>query len=192
MSKRDDVVRTRIDAVDETILLALKEGQQSPGNISTLADLNYHTCRQRLNKLLRYNYLAKPGYGEYALSEKGRRFIEELTMPVAPNLKDSKLKKLIDMFPTELHRAFCRLLLSGIIAKHHLADAYDDGYPAFILGGDTKSFKTALATVVCKVLGLKPEETIYPMFSAIAGEFGIRRFRSKGDSYLSALMNSTK
>ena len=183
MSKRDDVVRTRIDAVDETILLALKEGQQSPGNISTLADLNYHTCRQRLNKLLRYNYLAKPGYGEYALSDNGRRFIEELTLPVAPNLKDSKLKKLIDMFPTELHKSFFRLLLSGIIAKHHLADAYDDGYPAFILGGDTKSFKTALATVVCKMLGLKPEETIYPMFSAIAGEFGIRRFRSKGDSY---------
>jgi len=183
MSKRDDVVRTRIDAVDETILLALKEGQQSLGNISTLADLNYHTCRQRLNKLLRYNYLAKPGYGEYALSDNGRRFIEELTLPVAPNLKDSKLKKLIDMFPTELHKSFFRLLLSGIIAKHHLADAYDDGYPAFILGGDTKSFKTALATVVCKLLGLKPEETIYPMFSAIAGEFGIRRFRSKGDSY---------
>ena len=183
MNKRDEVVRMRVDAVDETILLALKEGQQSLGNLSTLAGLNYHTCRQRLNKLLRYNLLAKPKYGEYALSEKGRRFVEELAMPVAPDLKDSKLMKLIDMLPTGLHQAFFQQLLSGIIAKYLLADAFEDGYPAFILGGATKSFKTALAVVVCKVLGLKPEETIYPMFSAVAGQFGIRRFRSKGEGY---------
>ncbi len=183
MNRKDDVVRERVDVVDETILLALREGSQSLGNLSTLAGLNYNTCRQRLEKLLKYNYLAKPKYGEYALSEKGRRSVEELTMPVAPDLKDSKLKELIGMLPTDLHRSFCQLLLSGIIAKPHLADVYDDGYPAFILEGETKSFKTALAKVVCKVLGLQPEETIYPLFSAIAGELGIRRFRSKGDSF---------
>ncbi len=185
MNKKDDVVHERVDAVDETILLALREGSQSLGNLSTLAGLKYNTCRQRLNKLLRYNYLAKPKYGEYALSEKGRRFIEELTLPMAPDLKDPKLKKLIDILPTELHRAFFRLLLSGIIAKPHLADVYDDGYPAFILGGETKSFKTALAKVVCRLLGLKPEENIYPLFSAIAGEFGVRRFRAKGNDHYS-------
>ncbi|MFC2019795.1 hypothetical protein ACFLU4_07630 [Chloroflexota bacterium] len=173
------MVLERIDVVDENILLALREGPQSLSRLHSLAGLNYHTCRQRLDKLLRYSYLAKPHYGEYALSEKGRRFVEELTVPVTPDLKDPKLKKLINMLPTELHRAFFRLLLSGIIAKYHLLEVYDDGYPAFILGGETKSFKTALATVVCKLLGLKPEENIYPLFSAIAGEFGVRRFRAK-------------
>ncbi len=185
MDEKVVVVRERIDAVDETIILALKEGSQSLKSLSVLAGLKYNTCRQRLDKLLRYNYLVKPRYGEYALSEKGRRFVEELSMPVAPDLKDPKLKKLIGMHPTELHRAFFRLLLSGIIAKYHLADVYDDGYPAFILGGETKSFKTALATVVCKLFGLKPEENIYPLFSAIAGEFGIRRFRTKGNDHYS-------
>ena len=180
----------RVDAVDETVMLALKEGQKSLGNLSTLAGLKYNTCRQRLNKLLRYNYLAKPKYGEYALSEKGRRFVENLTLPVAPDLKDSRLKKLIDMLPTGLHRAFFRLLLSGIIAKSLLADVYDDGYPAFILGGETKSFKTALAKVVCRLLGLKPEENIYPLFSAIAGEFGVRRFRTKGSDHYSITASS--
>jgi predicted transcriptional regulator len=175
----------RLDAVDETILLALKEGQQSLANLSTLANLNYHTCRQRLNKLIRYNYLGKPGYGQYALTDKGKRFVEDLTAPVNPDLKDPKLERLIDILPTELHRAFLRLLLSGVIAKYHLAGAYDDGYPAFILGGETKSFKTALATMVCKLFGLKPEENIYPLFSAIAGEFGIRRFRTKGNDHYS-------
>ena len=185
MNEKNEVVRRKVDAVDETILLALKEGAQSLKNLHVLSGINYNTFRQRLDKLVRYDYIARPGYGKYALTGKGRQFVEELTLPVAPDLKDPKLKKLINVLPTELHRAFFRLLLSGIIAKHHLADTYDDGYPAFILGGETKSFKTALAAVMCKLLGLKPEENIYPLFSAIAGEFGIRRFRTKGNDYYS-------
>ncbi len=173
----------RVDVVDETILLAMKDGRKSLGDLSILTGLNYHTCRQRLNKLLKYHYIAKPKYGEYALSEKGRRFVDNLTLPVATDLKDSNLNKLIYLLPTELHRSFFRLLLSGIIGKHFLRGVYDDGYPAFILGGETKGFKTALATVMCKLLGLKPEENIYLLFSAIAGEFGVRRFRDKGNKY---------
>jgi predicted transcriptional regulator len=183
MNKKNEVVREILDAVDETILLALKEGAQSLKDLHALSGINYNTFRQRLDKLARYEFIARPGYGKYALSEKGRRFVEELALPMALDLEDPKLKKLIGILPTELHRAFFRQLLSGIIAKYLLDDVYGDGYPAFILGGETKSFKTALATVVCKVIGLKPEETIYPMFSAIAGELGIRRFRSKGDSF---------
>jgi len=183
MNEKNEVVRRKVDAVDETILLALKEGAQSLKNLHVLSGINYNTFRQRLDKLVRYDYIARPGYGKYALTEKGRRFVEELTMPVAHDLKDPKLKKLIDMLPTDLHRAFFRLVLSGIIAKYHLSDVYDDGYPALILGGETKSFKTALASVACRLLGLKPEESIYPLFSAIAGEFGVRRFRAKGESF---------
>jgi len=177
-------MREIVDVMDENILLTLREGSQGLKSLSALADINYNTLRQRMGKLSRYGYISKPGYGEYALTGKGRQFIEELTLPVAPDLKDPKLKKLIDMLPTELHRAFFRLLLSGIIAKYHLSDIYDDGYPAFILGGETKSFKTALAKVICRLLGLKPDK-IYPLFSAIAGEFGIRRFRTKGNDHYS-------
>jgi len=183
MGQKLEAVRERVDVVDETILLALREGPQSLNSLRVLAELNYHTCRQRLGKLLRYNYLAKPRYGEYALTEKGRQFVEQLTLPVTPDLKDPKLKKLIDLLPTELHRAFFRLVISGVIVKHHLFKIYDDGYPAFILGGETKGFKTALANVVCRVFGLKPEENIYALFSAIAGEFGVRRFRMKGPRF---------
>jgi len=178
-------MRKTVDVMDEKILLTLREGPQSLKSLSDLADINYNTLRQRIGKLSRYGYISKPGYGEYARTGKGRQFVEELTLPVAPNLKDPKLKKLIDIQPTELHRAFFCLLLSGIIAKHHLADVYDDGYPAFILGGETKSFKTAVAKEVCRLLGLKPEENIYPLFSAIPGEFGIRRFRAKGNDHYS-------
>ena len=178
-------MRKTVDVMDEKILLTLREGPQGLKSLSDLASINYNILRQRIGKLSRYGYISKPGYGKYALTGKGRQFVEELTFPVAPDLKDPKLKKLIDMQPTELHRAFLRLLLSGIIAKYLLPDIYDDGYPAFILGGETKSFKTALAKVVCRLLGLKPEENIRALFSATAGEFGIRRFRTKGDDHYS-------
>ena len=178
-------MREKVDVMDENILLVLKEGPQGLKRLSALAGINYNTLRQRMSKLSRYGYASKPGYGKYGLTDKGRQFVEDLSTPVALDLKHPKLKKLIDMLLTELHRAFFRLLLSGIIAKLHLAGIYDDGYPAFILGGETKSFKTALAKVVCRLLGLKPEENIYPLFSAIAGEFGIRRFRTKGNDHYS-------
>ena len=175
----------KVDVMDENILLILKEGPQGLKRLSPLADINYNTLRQRMGKLSRYGYVSNPSYGKYGLTDKGRHFVDDLSTPVAPDLKHPKLKKLIDMLPTEVHRAFFRLLLSGIIAKFHLGGVYDDGYPAFILGGETKSFKTALAKVVCRLLGLKPEENIYPLFSAIAGEFGIRRFRTKGNDHYS-------
>ncbi len=178
-------MRETIDVMDENILLTLREKPQGLKSLSSFADINYNTLRQRIGKLSRYGYISKPGYGEYALTGKGRQFVDDLSSPVTPDFGDPRLKKLIDMLPSELHRAFFRLLLSGITAKYHLFHVYDDGYPAFILGGETKSFKTALAKVVCRLLGLKPEENIYPLFSAIAGEFGIRRFRTKGNDHYS-------
>jgi len=57
MKKKNDVVRERVDAVDETILLALKEGAQSHKNLRVLSGINYNTFRQRLEKLVRYNYI---------------------------------------------------------------------------------------------------------------------------------------
>ena len=88
MNKKNEVVRGRLDAVDENMLLALKEGAQSLKDLHALSGINYNTFRQRLDKLVRHAYIAKPGYGKYALSEKGKRFVEELTVLVKPDLRD--------------------------------------------------------------------------------------------------------
>jgi hypothetical protein len=157
----------------------LREGPQGLQSLTALAGINYNTLRQRIDKLSRYNYIAKPGYGKYSLTDKGRRFVDELSSPVAPDFDDPVLKKLINMLPSELHRAFFRLAISGVIAKYLLFEVYDDGYPGFILGGRTRGFKTALGNVICRILGLSPENNIYPLYLATPGEFGVRRFRSK-------------
>jgi predicted transcriptional regulator len=170
----------KVDAMDEHLLLALREGPQGLQSLTALVGINYNTLRQRIGKLSRYGYLAKPGYGKYSLTDKGRHFVDELSSPVAPDFNDPGLKKLINMLPSELHRAFFRLVICGVIAKYLLFELYDDGYPGFIIGGRTKGFKTALAKVVCRVFGLSPDKNIYPLYVATPGEFGVRRFRSKG------------
>jgi len=170
----------KVDAMDEHLLLALSEGPQGLQSLTALAGINYNTLRQRIGKLSRYGYLGKSGYGKNSLTDKGRRFVDELSSPVAPDFEDPGLKKLIDMLPSELHRAFFRLVICGVIAKYLLFELYDDGYPGFIIGGRTKGFKTALAKVVCLVFGLSPDKNIYPLYVATPGEFGVRRFRSKG------------
>ena len=71
----------KVDAMDEHLLLALKEGPQGLQSLTDLASINYNTLRQRIDKLIRYGYLAQPGYGKYSLTDKGRRFIDELESP---------------------------------------------------------------------------------------------------------------
>ena len=171
-----------IDAMDGNIILALRGGPQGLKSLSLLADINYNTLRQRIDKLSRYGYISNPGYGKYGLTDKGRNFVDDLSTPVAPDFDDPGLKKLIDMLPSELHRAFFRLAISGVIAKNLLFQVYDDGYPGFIMGGRTRGFKTALGNVICRIFGLKPETNIYPLYLATPGEFGVRRLRSKAAS----------
>ena len=113
-------MRETVDVTDEKILLTLREGPQGLKSLSDLANINYNTLRQRIGKLSRYGYISKPGYGEYALTGKGRQFVDDLSTPVAPDFDDPGLKKLIAMLPSELHRAFFRLAICGVIAKYLL------------------------------------------------------------------------
>jgi len=172
-------MRETVDVMDENILLALREEPQGLKSLSALAIINYNTLRQRIAKLSRYGYVSKPRYGQYGLTDKGRRSVDDLSSPVTPDFGDPRLKKLIDMLPSDLHRAFFRLAVSGVIAKYLLFQVYDDGYPGFIIGGRTRGFKTALGNVLCRIFGLKPEKNIYPLYLATLGEFGVRRLRSK-------------
>ena len=65
-------MRETVDVTDNNILLALREGPQGLKSLSTLADINYNTLRQRIDKLSRYGYISRPDYGEYALTGKER------------------------------------------------------------------------------------------------------------------------
>lgn len=165
----------QIDEVDEIILKCMQAQPQKLNNIITVTRLNYETGRKRLEKLQRYGHIVSPNFGYYAITKPGLNLLEIKSQSVvAPNLRDAKLQGLIDLLPTQYHQAFFRLLVSGIAAKYLLFDHISDGYPAFIVGGKTKAFKTSIAKVVCLLFGLDTG-CIHKLFSAVPGEFGIRR-----------------
>ena len=66
----------KVDAMDEHLLLALREGPQGLQSLTALAVINYNTLRQRIGKLSRYGYLGKSGYGNNSLTDNGRRFVD--------------------------------------------------------------------------------------------------------------------
>lgn len=67
------------------------------------------------------------------------------------------LEPAVDRFPAEAQRAFARLLLSAIVARHRLAGEYLNGWGGFIVIGPTKTAKTSIATFACQVFGIGSE-----------------------------------
>ena len=83
----------------------------------------------------------------------------------------------IGCFPTEAQRAFVRLQLAAVIARWHLADEYSTGWPGFIAIGDSKTGKTAVASLVAHVYGLSELQTIRSAFRETPGSLVGRRER---------------
>ena len=52
-------MKVKVDAMDEHLLLVLREGPQGLKSLSSLAGINYNILRQRIAKLGRYDYLGK-------------------------------------------------------------------------------------------------------------------------------------
>jgi len=63
------------------------------------------------------------------------------------------LDRVLDGWP-QAHRAFVELLVSAIVARHHLADRYGFGHLAFMAIGPTATGKSATAGLVCRLFGL--------------------------------------
>ncbi|NJD54197.1 MAG: hypothetical protein FIB07_15185 [Candidatus Methanoperedens sp.] len=165
----------QIDEVDEAIIKCIQAQPHKLNNIITITRLNYETGRKRLEKLKRYGYITSPNFGFYAITKPGLNLLEVRSQGiVTPDLRDDKIEDLIKLLPTAPHQAFFRLLVSGIIAKYCLFDHFNDGYPSFIIGGKTKAFKTSIAKLICLLFGFN-NGLIHKLFSATAGEFGIRR-----------------
>lgn len=64
------------------------------------------------------------------------------------------LSAAVELLPTEAHKAFARLLVSAVIARHHLLADYPDGWCGFVTLGPTGTGKTTLAHFVCDAFGL--------------------------------------
>lgn len=170
----------KLDGVDEELLLSMKDGPKSRKELVLLAPTK-RIGQRRIETFLKYGLIQRVRQGVYGLTSKGKNYIKKLTPTVAVTLNDPKLQVLIDLLPTEAHRALFRLVLSGIVAKYHYFQIFQNNWPAFIIGGLTGALKTGLANIICQVVKqLDPTRNVYPLYTAVAGEFGVRRIRGRG------------
>lgn len=93
------------------------------------------------------------------------------------------LEAAIDYFPTEAQRAFLRLLLSGIVARVHMASTYPDGWGGFIVTGPTKTAKTSLARFACRVFGIDERLAIRVLRDETPGSIFARRHQGQGGAW---------
>lgn len=170
----------RIDEIDEEVLLALKDSPEKLREIGLLVK-SERIAKRRTEKLLRYGLIKRIRQGVYALSSKGKAYVKKLTPTIAITLNDPKLEALIDKLPAEPHKAIFRLTLSGITAKLLLFKYFDNNWPASTILGPTKTFKTGLIEVICKIIkGLDFVKNNYYLYRGTPGDIGLRRFKTKG------------
>jgi len=85
-------------------------------------------------------------------------------------------------------KAFARLLLSGIVARHHLRwraerPGIPGGFGSFVLAGPTKAGKTSMARAVCQVFGFSETLSIRTAQTESPASLWGRRVQDLGGSY---------
>lgn len=168
------------DELDKKILESLTEGPKSRQELLPL-DSKDRNVQRRIETLLKYGYIERVRHGIYGLTAKGRAAAVPANSLSGPPLQDQKIKKLIGMLPTAVHRSLFRLTLDGIVAKYLLLDKYENGWPCSIIGGEGKEFKTGLAYTLCRLIDeLDPGRNICAMQSSADKALTFRVTRGKG------------
>ncbi|HLB18456.1 MAG TPA: hypothetical protein VK613_04925, partial [Gaiellaceae bacterium] len=81
--------------------------------------------------------------------------------------------------PAEALRAFARLQLAAVPARWHLAREYDTGWSGFIALGPTKTGKTSVAALLCRVYGIDELAAIKVAQHQTPGSLFARRARDR-------------
>ncbi len=166
---------------DKRLLLWLQEGELTTGELSTALKVSGRTIWTHASRLVDRGLIEKPHNGLHRLTSHGRAYIEEQILNV--RIDFDKVGKVINKLPTEHHKALLRLLLSAIVAKRHLFDTYDQGWPSFIVGGPTKSMKTAMAMLICKLFGWESGVYIKHVQTSAKKELIGRRYQDSPGHY---------
>jgi MarR family len=143
-------------AVLAALTVAGDEGLR-PGELASAAALAKRTASEAVRRLAERGLVRRDGKRRLWATAAGRSEAGAGTpgLELAPAL-DATLA----CFPAEAQRAFARLLLSAVPARWHLANDHIDGWAGFIALGPSKTGKTSLARLACRVYGLDELEAI--------------------------------
>lgn len=166
------------DAAVLRLLAATGDAGLSPRDLATRAGLTPGTARAAVRRLAARRLVVREGErGSVQATMAGRSEVGAGTPGVAFG---AALEAAIEHFPAEAQRAFARLLLSGIVARRHLARDYPVGWGGFIVVGPTKTAKTSLAAFACQVFGLPSGTAVRVLRDETPGSIFGRRQQTAG------------
>ncbi len=168
---------------DAAVLAALCEagdGGLSAAELAERTGIAARTITRRLAELAGRGLLAREGqrgrvrittagHAESAATD-GQQLAADLDGPIG-------------LLPSEAHRAMLRLMLSAIVARHHLLSRYPSGWPGFIAIGDTKQGKTTLAVACCRVFGIPERKAVRLVQRESPGSLFARRRQAAGGAW---------
>ncbi|GAI42727.1 unnamed protein product, partial [marine sediment metagenome] len=162
----------------------LKEGDKKRKDILVFlrkghSEITDGQLRRSLERLIGQNLIERTGYAIYSLAEEGKARTEGLGLDTEPLFKYKKIANILKQLPLHL-RAFTTLYLCGIIARLHLREYYEEGFPSFLIYSKKGAGKTGSIRVVFRLLNLNFQKHSRYLPTASVGELGLRRFREKG------------
>ncbi len=170
--------------VDELILLFLREGDRKRKDILVSlrkehGEITDNQLRRNLERLIGQNLIERTGYAIYGLTQEGKARTQGLSLDKEPLFKYKEIAEILKQLPLHL-RAFMILYLCGIIARRHLREYYEEGFPSFFIYSKKGVGKTGSIKVVFRLLNLNFGKHSRYLPTASVGELGLRRFKEKG------------
>lgn len=173
-----------LEDTDKEILLFLREGDKKRKDILVSlrkehSEITDNQLRRSLERLIGQDLIKRRCYGIYGLAEEGRARAQGLTLDTEPLFEYKEIAKVLNRLPLHL-RAFTTLYLCGIIARLHLREYYEEGFPSFLIYSKKGTGKTGSIRVLFRLLNLDFQKHSRYLPDASPGELGLRRFREKG------------
>lgn len=150
--EQKEAERERSDALALAVLVDAGDEGARTAEVEARAGLNPKTAGRALARLKDAGLATREGErGRWFISPAGR--IQAGAGVAALDLSPA-LTAAVELLPSEAHKAFVRLLISAVVARHHLLEHHPDGWGGFVALGPTQTAKTTLAHFVCDVFGL--------------------------------------
>jgi len=134
-------------ASDVGQVLARLGGDATPGDVGALLDLPHSTQARAIGELRRRCLVDGPKT-RLRLTTEGWAAFAAMPDVGAGVVLDEQLAG----WPHE-HRAFVELLVSAIVARHHLGDEHAEPHLGFMAVGGTGTGKSSIAEFVCRLFG---------------------------------------
>jgi len=167
-------------ANDHAVLSALAaagDAGVTAGGLASLVTLAPRTTSEVVSRLVTRGLACRAGRRRIWATAAGRSEAGSGTVGLAPALDVA-----LACLPAEALRAFARLQLAAVPARWHLAGEHDIGWSGFIALGPTKTGKTSIAQLVCRVYGVKELSAIKAAFRETPGSLVGRREKDGGSA----------